>query len=37
MTAANQSGVAKQPAERGRVMGFLSKVFELNPNGLHWG
>jgi hypothetical protein len=37
MTTANQSGLASQPAQHGRVMSFLSKVFELNPKGLHWG
>jgi hypothetical protein len=37
MTAANQSGLANQPDQHGKVMSFLSKVFELNPKGLHWG
>ena len=25
-----------QSAHRGKVMGWLSKVFELNPAGLNW-
>jgi hypothetical protein len=37
MGAANQSGLANQQAQHRKVMGFLSKVFELNPKGLHWG
>jgi hypothetical protein len=37
MTAANQGGLANQPAQHGKAMSFLSKVFELNPKGLHWG
>ena len=37
MTTANQSGLAEPPAQHGKVMSSLSKVFELNPNGLHWG
>jgi hypothetical protein len=37
MTEVNARGLANQPARHGQVMSFLSKVFELNPNGLHWG
>ena len=37
MSTAKASGLANQPAEPGRMMSFLSKVFELNPKGLHWG
>ena len=36
MTTANASDVAKQPPHRGKVMSWLSKVFELNPQGLNW-
>ena len=37
MTAANASEPANQPGQPGKVMSFLSKVFELNPKGLNWG
>ena len=36
MTTANASEPANQPGQHGKVMSFLSKVFELNPQGLNW-
>jgi Fusaric acid resistance protein-like len=36
MTTADASEVANQPGQHGKVMSFLSKVFELNPQGLNW-
>lgn len=33
---ASASGREGQPVHRGKVMGWLSKVFELNPSGLNW-
>jgi hypothetical protein len=36
MTSADASVVAEQPRDRGKVMSWLSKVFELNPQGLNW-
>ena len=36
MTTADASDVAEQPPHRGKVMSWLSKVFELNPQGLNW-
>jgi hypothetical protein len=36
MTTADASDVAGQPSDRGKVMSWLSKVFELNPQGLNW-
>jgi hypothetical protein len=36
MTPANASELARQPPHRGKVMSWLSKVFELNPQGLNW-
>src|SRR5689334_13688219 len=33
---ASESGRAAQPVGRGKVMGWLSKVFEFHPAGLNW-
>lgn len=33
---ASASGREGQPVHRGKVVGWLSKVFELNPAGLNW-
>jgi hypothetical protein len=33
---ATATGRVSQPAQGGKVMGWLSKVFELNPAGLNW-
>ena len=33
VASTNQEG---QPVHRGKVTGWLSKVFELNPAGLNW-
>ena len=36
MTMASATGREAQPVHRGKVMSWLSKVFELNPAGLNW-
>ena len=36
MTTANPSELADQPAQHGKAMSFLAKVFALNPQGLNW-
>jgi len=36
MTTGSASELASQPAQHGKVMRFLSKVFALNPQGLNW-
>jgi len=37
MTTATASGQVEERRWWGKVMSRLSKVFELNPQGLHWG